>query len=358
MKSAIACRRWSSIGLALAFLALASCGGGGGGGNSGPPGSKLFFTDGGNRALVSSINPTPTTTFNVDRVVFGAATGLGTTVGDILSIPSIALDAAANRMYVATQGNTFIFDNVSQADGNIAPTRTMGATINTGPPGNRAVNFFHISLDATHSILYTVDPTGEVHVFNNPTTPAGATTVARLINPDTGTTTITTTFGLAIDVGKDMLYLGADISGGGSNILVFNNASTIGTAPTTITPVTPTRTLTFAQAVGSFFLDTAGDRLYAAQFDGTILVFDHASQLTSGPVTAVRTIDPTNGVQNYIFVDTGRDKLYAVSGTQGFLIVVNNASTVNGNTFALPGFQTAFFFNVTNIALSAVAVAP
>src|SRR5690349_11034047 len=165
MQSTIACKRGRGIALALAFLALASCGGGGGG-DSGPPGSKLFFTDGGNRALVSSINPTPTTTLTVDRVVQGPATGLGTTVGDILSIPSIALDAAANRMYVATQGNTFIFDNVSQADGNILPTRTMGASINPGGTGNRFVNFFHISLDANHSVLYTVDFSGEVHVFN------------------------------------------------------------------------------------------------------------------------------------------------------------------------------------------------
>jgi len=362
MRSASVSRRWRTIGLALALLALASCGGGGGGGSSTPPnpGSKLFFTDGGNRALISIINPTPTASFSVDRVVEGAATGLGTAVGDVLSIPSIALDAPADRLYVATQGNTIIFDNVSQADGNVPYTRAMGATINTGG-GNRAVNFFRISLDAVNSRLYTVDPFGEVHVFNNPTTPAGATTVVRIITPDTGTATISTTFGLAIDVGKDMLYLGANFSGS-SNIIVFNNASTAGTGPTTTSPLAPNRTLTFAQGIGSFFLDTAGDRLYAAQSDGKILVFDNASTLASGPITPNRTIDPTDGVQNFIFVDTSRNKLYAVANAvspgRGALIIIDNASTVSGDTGSLPGFQNAFVFDVTNIALSAVAVKP
>ena len=363
MRPEAVCRRLTSIALALALLTLTSCGGGGGGGSSAPPtpGSKLFFTDGGNRALISSINPTPTTSLSIDRVVQGPATGLGTFVGGILSIPSIALDAPADRLYVATQGNTFIFDNVSQANGNVPPTRTMGATINTGG-GFHTVNFFQISLDTVNSILYTVDFRGEVHVFNNPTTPAGASTVVRIISPDLGATTVLTTFGLAIDVSNNMLYVGAVFSGtGSSNIIVFNDASTAGTAPTTTTPLAPNRTLTFAQAIGSFFLDTAHDRLYAAQFDGKILVFDNVSQLISGPITANRTIDPGDGVQNHIFVDTSRDKLYAVANAvfpgRGALIIVDNASTVNGNT-DLPGFENAFIFNVTNIALSAVAVKP
>jgi hypothetical protein len=236
----------------------------------------------------------------------------------------------------------------------------MSATINTGAPGNRAVNFFHISLDAVNSRLYSVDFNGEVHVFNNPTTLAGATTVARLINADLGATTITFTSGLAIDVGRDMLYLGADFSGGGSNIIVFNNASTAGTAPTTITPLAPNRTLSFAQGVGSFFLDTAGDRLYVSQFNGVVLVFDNASLLASGAPAPSRTIDMLNVVQNYIFVDTSRNKLYAVANdpvvanNRGVLNIIDNASTANDPNVA----GIAVFVTATNIELSAVAVAP
>ena len=353
--------RLRRIGLALALLALASCGGGGGG-SSGPAGSKLFITDGGNHAIVSIINAAPTvgSTFTIDRVVNGPATGLGSGVGDIFSIPSVALESAADRLYVATQGNTFIFDGISQASGNAAPTRTMAATINTGS-GNRGVNFFRISLDAVNSRLYTVDFSGEVHVFNNPTTPTGATTVVRIINPDLGPTTILSTFGLAIDAGKNMLYLGAVFSGSGSsNIIVFNNADTAGTPPTMITPLAPNRTLSFAQGVGSFFLDTVNDRLYVSQSNGVVLVFDGASLLASGTPTPSRTIDMLNGIQNYIFVDRSRNKLYAVandpvvSNNRAVLNIIDNASTANEpNVTGISVFVTA-----NNIEFSAVAVAP
>ena len=158
-----------------------------------------------------------------------------------------------------------------------------------------------------------------------------------------------------------MLYVGAVFSGtGSSDITVFNDASTAGTAPTTTTPLAPNRTLTFTQAIGSFFLDTLHDRLYAAQFDGQILVFDNASLLASGPITPNRTFNLGDAVQNFIFVDTSRDKLYAVAnaplGGRGALIIIDNASTANDA--APPVTGNAFIFTVSNIALSAVAVKP
>jgi hypothetical protein len=363
MRSATVCRRWQAFGLALALLALSSCGGGGSSSNSPPPtpGSKVFFTDGGNRAIVSFSNATPTGNFPIDRVVFGSHTGLGTTVGDILSIPSIVLDAANDRLYVATQGNTFIYNTISTANGDVTPTITMSATINTGS-GNRGVNFMHNDLNRGNGTLYSVDFSGEVHVFNNPI--AAPSTVSRLINPDLGATTILSTFGLAIDsTTNDMLYVGAVFSGtGSSNIIVFNNASTIGTAPTTITPKAPDRTLSFANAVGSFYLDTANDKLYVSQSNGVVLVFDGASTLPSGTNTPNRTIDTGTGVQSYIFVDTStRNKLYAVAsntaGQVGAFIYVDNASTA---TYPIPttARHSFLFTMVPNIALSAIAVAP
>lgn len=367
MKSSIS-RRWGALGLALALLALVSCGGGGGGGSSSPttPPSKMFIVDGGNRAIPSFVNAAPTTSFPVDRLVEGTHTLLGPVPGDILSIPGIALDAASDRLYVATQGNTLIFDNISTADGDVAPTRIMGATIDTGT-GNRGVNFAHIDIDTTHSVLYSVDFSGEAHVFNNPTTQAGASTVARIIKPDLGANTVATTFGLAIDVGRDMLYVGAAFSGFGSNIIVFNSASVAGTAPapggapTTVTPVAPTRTLSFAQGVGSFYLDTGNDRLYASQNNGIVLVFDNASALTTGTPTANRTINLGATVQFYVFVDKSRNKLYAVTsntaGQIGGLAIIDNASTAN-DPIPVNGAHFFTFSPIPNIALSAVAVAP
>src|SRR5690242_18848847 len=244
MKSVIAFPRWGVLALALA--GLTGCGGGGGG-DSGPPESKVFFADGGNGALVSFSTAAPTASFPIDRVVQGPHTLLPTS--GILAIPSLTLDAASNRLYVATQGNTFIFNNISTANGDVAPNVTMSAMINTGPPGNRAVNFAHNDLDRSNGKLYSVDFSGEVHVFDSPI--AAPTVVSRLINPDLGAATINFTFGLALDTTKNMLYVGADFSGS-SHIIVFNSASTVGTAPTTITPVAPTRTLTFTPAVVSF----------------------------------------------------------------------------------------------------------
>ena len=349
--------RWGRFGLGLALLALASCGGGGD--ESTPGSSKLFIADGGNHQLVSIINAAPTvgSTFNIDRLV----TGVAAVTAGVSAIPSMALHAAADRLYVATQGNTFIYDGISQANGAAAPTRTMGATINTGT-GNRAVNFFRISLDAANSVLYTVDFFGEVHVFNNPTTPAGATTVTRIITPDVAPSTIAFTSGLAIDTANNMLYLGADF-GGASHIIVFNNASTAGTAPTTTTPLAPNRTLNFAASIGSFHLDTLNNRLYVSQPNGIVLVFDNASALASGTPTANRIID-LGVAQRFripysIFVETGRNKLYAVGneagGSTSIVWIIDNASTANDSGGAV---SDGVAVEPTNMALSAVAVAP
>jgi hypothetical protein len=367
VKSTIVFKRWRSVGLALALLTLASCGGGGGGSSTPPtPPSKVFFTDAGNGAIVSFSNATPTASFPIDRVVAGPHTQLPPG-GGILSIPSITLDAANDRLYVATQGNTFVYNSISTATGDVAPNVIMSAIINTGGVGPRGVSFFYNALDQTRGgMLYSVDFNGEVHVFNNPLTAPG--TVNRVIKPDLGTSTVSSSFGLAIDAARDMLYVGVFFGSSGSNIIVFNNASAIGTAlpaptfpppPTTVTPVAPDRTLTFTPAVGSFYLDTANDILYVSQSDGVIRVFDGAHNLLTGTPTPERTIDLGGGtpIQSYIFVDTSRDKLYAVasSGTTGALGIIDNAKTATEpNT---PGHFFSFQ-NVPNIALSAIAVAP
>jgi hypothetical protein len=292
----------------------------------------------------------------------GPHTGLPSS--GILAIPSITLDAANNRLYVATQGNTFVYNSISTANGDVAPSVTMSALINTGGPGVRGVSFWYNALDQTRSgMLYSVDFAGEVHVFNNPLTATG--TVNRIIGPDLGAA-VSSSFGLAIDAARDMLYVGL-FFGTGSNIIVFNNASTIGTVPiggfpppaTTVTPVAPDRTLTFAPAVVSFYLDTTNDRLYTSHTDGVVRVFDNVHTLLTGTPTPDRTIDLGGGtpIDAYIFVDTSRNKLYAVASNTanqvGVFGYINNAST------ATSGIGTFFSFSpVPGIALTAVAVAP
>jgi hypothetical protein len=365
MRPETVCGRLRGIGLALALLAVASCGGGGGGGggSSAPPtpGSKLFITDGGNDAIASIVNAAPTinSPSTIDRIVQGSSTGLGTGgPPSISSIPSIALDAANDRVFAATRTNVVVFDHAGTANGNVPYSRLMSATVDTGG-GPRGVDFYGLYLDTANNILYTVDPAGEVHVFSSASTRTGATTPDRTVTPNLGTTTIVvSTFGIAVDKIHDLLYVGIAPSGANPFIIVFNGASTANTNISPNSSRTPDRTITLARA-GAFHLDEANDRLYVSRFDGVVWVFDNASGLLTGTPTQNRTINMANTVQNFIFVDTSRDKLYAVSNdpntaNRSLLDIVDNASTANEPT--VNGLST--FITATNIRFSAVAVKP
>ncbi len=364
MRSVTVTGRWRSIGLAAALLAVASCGGGGGGGSSTPPlpGSKLFISDGGNHAIASMINPTPTVGSNpsIDRVVEGPSTGLGAVGGTptISSIPSIALDAANDRLFAATQLNAVVFDNIGTADGNVPFSRRISASVDTGG-GSHSVNFYGLYLDTTNNILYTVDPAGEVHVFNNASTRNGATTPDRTVTPNLGTTIVVTAFGIAVDKTRNMLYVGIAPQNALAFMIVFNGASTVNTNTMPNNSLVPDRTIALGGA-GAFYLDEAGDRLYVAQFNGPFLVFNNAHALTGTP-TPDRTITVMgNTTQNFIFVDTSRDKLYAVSnalsGIGSALLIVDNASTTSDALMNVNGIAVAI--TGANIRLSAVAVKP
>jgi len=234
----------------------------------------------------------------------------------------------------------------------------MSATVDTGG-GPRGVDFYGLYLDTANNILYTVDPAGEVHVFSSASTRTGATTPDRTVTPNLGTTTIVvSTFGIAVDKIHDLLYVGIAPSGANPFIIVFNGASTANTNISPNSSRTPDRTITLARA-GAFHLDEANDRLYVSRFDGVVWVFDNASGLLTGTPTQNRTINMANTVQNFIFVDTSRDKLYAVSNdpntaNRSLLDIVDNASTANEPT--VNGLST--FITATNIRFSAVAVKP
>jgi len=233
MRSAILSGSWRPIGLALALLTVASCSGGGGGSSSPPtPGSKLFVTDGGNHAIASLINPTPPvgSTFPIDRTVEGPNTGLNDLGGtpSISAIPSVALDTANDRMFVATQLHAVVFDNIGTANGNAAFSRRISATFDKGG-GPRSVNFYGLYLNTTSNILYVADLTGDVHAFNNASTRNGATTPDRTVTPDLGTTQVIFPFGIAVDKARDLLYIGIVPSGSPAFMIVFNGASTANT---------------------------------------------------------------------------------------------------------------------------------
>jgi hypothetical protein len=350
MRFDIAHKRWA---LALALTGLAACGGGGSVGPSAPPAApppgKVFFADAANRAIGSLIDPNPPPgSIAVDRIVSGPDTGLGTAGGtpSESAIPSVALDAAAERLFVATQSNALVFDQIGTASGDVPPSRTITAA---------GVNFLHLSLDTRDDVLYTVDPAGVVHVFDGASTRNGPTTPDRTITPDLGGSAVATTFGLAIDNGRDLLYVGVATSPPG--IVVFNNASTTNT---TSTPIAPNRTLSFATPVGSFCLDQERDILYVAQSDGRIVVFDNASTLATGTPTAKRTMtlpvpaSTASSRQPFISVDTTNNRLYAVNGTTAF--VVSGASVADDAM--LGATQITVSSGAGPSLFSAVAVGP
>jgi hypothetical protein len=96
-----------------------------------------------------------------------------------------------------------------------------------------------------------------------------------------------------------------------------------------------------------------------SRFDGFAWVFDTASGLTGTP-TQNRTINLLDSVQKFIFVDTSRNKLYAVGNNpnppnnQSVLDIIDNASTADGMNVT----GISVFLTLTNIRLSAVAVKP
>jgi hypothetical protein len=336
---------------ALALLVLAGCGKSAVEASSttpatGPPPSKVFVADAANRAIGSLIDPNPAPgSVTVDRVVAGPSTGLGSPGGtpSTSSIPSIALDAAGDRLFVSIQSTVYVFDNASGATGNVPFSRSLQSVV-----GGHVVDFFGLHI-AANDVLYAVEPSGEVRAFNNASTLNGSVTPARTIVPNIGTA-IASTFGVALDSVRNLLYVG--VAPSSSSIVVFNNAATANGT------LAPNRTLTFALAVGSFFLDDSRDILYVAQDNGQILVFDNASALATGTPTANRTLTlpvPTTSTaskQLFIFVDVTNNRLYAVNGTTGFI--------VSGASIADDGMLASTQINVTSAStlFSAVAVAP
>jgi hypothetical protein len=336
--------------VAAALTFLAGCGGGGGGGGGGPgTSSKLFVADSGNCAIGSMIDPNPTPgTATVDRTISGPSTGLGTCGGtpSVSVLPSLALDPAADRMFVSTQGSVLVWDNAGLVNGSTPRTRII--TSQVMDPTLRGINFDSLFIDTTNNRLYVAEPSGQVQVYDGASTLSGNATPARSIKPDLGITTVITTFGIAVDLAKNVLYVGMVPSGSPSFVAVFDNQSSLPT--TSGTPVAPSRTIEIAGGASSMYLDTVNDRLYVAIGGGPVRVYDSASTRSGAPA-GNRTFTLGN-TQKYIFVDVAHDRLYGVS--ENLVFIIPNASTADG-----PGVTgTVVAVQTTGSLFSAVAAKP
>jgi hypothetical protein len=311
--------------IALFITALAAaCGGGGGDttpdGGATAAASKVFVGDAANAAIGSTPNSNPSAgTLVVQRVISGASTQLTTSMFDF------AIDATNDRLYVADLRNILVFNGASTATGNVAPSRIL-----TTIPGSSGGFNGGIYLDTTNNRLYAgtniLAATQTVQVFDNASTASGV--------PPTRTITFTmrNILDIAVDATRNILYVyGADTNGF-TQILAFDNASTLNGA------VTPNRTLSINDSGGGgpvgFFLDPANDRLYVPRNVGTISVFEAAHLLNDGNLPAPapsRTINmqPTTLGYSVVLVDVLANRLYALD--RNGVNVIANASTVNGS---------------------------
>lgn len=305
----------------------AGCGGGGGDGGSTPPPppatspSKIFVGDSGIEPAIGSSpnsNPSPGPVV-VERVINGPNTMLSSALVDF------AIDVARDRLYVADLRSILVFDNISTADGDIAPSRVVFTCC--GGVGN----YVGIYLDTANDRLYAaanVNLVGGqvIHVFDNVSSLSNsAPTRTIAVNP-------TVLMDVAVDATRDILYVyGRGAVSTLTEIAIFDGASMLSGSATQNRTIAIGESFSTGPAVG-MFIDPANNRLYAPRSGpGQVMVFDNAS-LKNGDVSTTaapeRTINLPLPALTNITVELTANRLYAVD-TNG-LNIIDNASTVSG----------------------------
>jgi hypothetical protein len=222
------------------------------------------------------------------------------------------------KLYVSNASTNSIvrFDQAFTASGNIVP----GAVIRGTKTSLNAPDF--IFLDAAADRLFVANNADiSILIFDNISTKTGDVLPERLISGSN--TTLSTPTDVSVDKGRDLLYVADDL-----DIHVFASASTA------TGNIAPARNLSPGFSVSAIFIDGANDRLYAAsQAGNAITVYDSASTLASGPITASRTIQGAathlagpSGIQ----LD-GAGKLVVSNATTPSITIYNNAAVANGN---------------------------
>lgn len=235
---------------------------------------------------------------------------------------------ATGKLYVSDANSSTIlrFDNAFTASGSPTPAaRILGANTTLNSPS-------YITLDPAADRLYVADQGDlSIVIFDNISTQTGIVnlTPTRIIAG--GNTTLVSPADLFFDRVRNVLYVLDD-----PNILVFNVAS----LSTGINNIAPTRTLTTAFVAGAaaLFIDITSDRLFLADLDGAIAIYDNASALPTGAITPSRSIAGVNtqlanpaGIQ---FDGQGRlvvSNAGTVSLPPSITIYPSSAITVGGN---------------------------
>ncbi len=276
------------------------------------PPSRLFAADSGHFAIGSLIDPNPAAgTVTVDRIIAGANTGLSNNIG------SLAFDAANDRLYVGNGITIRVFEQASRAEGNVAPSRVITYASGGGNTGS-------LFLDTANNRLYVGDDLNGVRVFNNASAINGVAANDRLITLGLGLVQ-----GIAVDTGRNILYVSLRAPSGESGIVVYDGADAVRGNPL------PARIIVAHSdqrdfPVAGLFLDAAHDRLYAAGWTFfQVMVFDSVST-ADGLTAPTKTLElPNSGsLVTSVFVDVANDRLYAVGANA--IAIVPNVSTASG----------------------------
>jgi hypothetical protein len=328
--------------LSIVAASLAACGGaggyGGGGGMNMPVAgvgaSKLFAADSTNMAIDSLANPNPAAgALAPDRMItnmFGYA-GLSNSMG------SMVLDAMNDRLYVGTGTSIVEFNGASQ--------------LNTYPPFNRRItitgNTGSLFLDTTNDRLYVGNDTTGVQVFNLASMANGAPAANRTL---TGFGTGFDILGVAVDIGRNILYVSNSTTGPAFQVSVFDSAGTVNGPTGPNRTITPTISTT-AEPVGGITLDATRDVLYVAGGSASPLVMVFSGASTANNVTGAAM--PTQALTfpsniSRVVVDGPNDRLYAIGTSATYIL--NGASTATSATGAAA--VTISGGNITAVAVN------
>lgn len=222
------------------------------------------------------------------------------------------------KLYVSNTGANSIvrFDQVFTDSGNIVPAVTISGT-NTGlnAPAfitlDRAADRLYVANNADVSIL----------IFDNISTKSGNVGPERIISGSLSTLGSPTD--VSVDTGRDLLYVADD-----THIHVFATASTA------TGNIAPARTYTPGFPVSAVLIDGTNDRLYAADSVGnSIAVYDNASTLAAGAITATRTIlgAATHLASPSSIQIDGSGRLVVSNAAPASITIYSNAAGANGN---------------------------
>ena len=232
------------------------------------------------------------------------------------------------------------FDNAFTANGSPTPVATIAGVNTTLNRPN------YIALDPAADRLYVADQGDlSVVIFDKISTQNGTLNLAPTRIIAGGNTTLVSPADLFFDRIRNVLYVLDD-----PNVLVFNVAS----LSTGINNIAPTRSLTTSSTAGmaAIFVDVINDRLFLADLDGAVAIFDNASTLPTGAITPSRSILGSNtqlanpaGIQ---FDGQGRlvvSNAGTVSVAPSITIYPSSAITAGGNVAPvarITGSKTGF----------------